>query len=242
MTGQPAARSSVLLVDDHPIVRQGLTQLINAESDLVVSGEASSAREAMNLLVPPLPAVVIVDISLEDRNGVELIKDIVARHPGLPCLALSMYDETMYAVRVLRAGGRGYVMKQEAPKKVVAAIRRVLQGHIYVSEDMATRLVDQFVLTSPGATSPTSELSDRELEVLTLIGRGHGTRDIAEKLFLSVKTVEAHRERIKEKLKLKSGSELLRYAVQFTLDHQIDADVENPKSEIRNPKQTSVSK
>jgi DNA-binding NarL/FixJ family response regulator len=219
-----AAKSRVFLVDDHPIVRQGLSQLINAENDLIVSGEASSAREALEMLVNPLPDVVIIDISLEDRNGVELIKDIISRFPGLPCLALSMYDEAMYAVRVLRAGGRGYVMKQEAPKKVVAAIRRVLDGHIYVSEDMATRLVDQFVLTSPGAVSPTSELSDRELEVLTLIGRGHGTRDIAEKLFLSVKTVEAHRERIKEKLKLKSGSELLRYAVQFTLDHQLEPE------------------
>ena len=216
-------KSSVLLVDDHPIVRQGLTQLINAESDLQVTAEASSAREAMQALDTALPDVVIVDISLEDRNGVELIKDIVARHPQLPCLALSMYDETMYGVRVLRAGGRGYVMKQEAPTKVIAAIRRVLDGHIYVSEKMATRLVDQFVMPSAAVSLPTSELSDRELEVLTLIGRGLGTREIAEKLFLSVKTVEAHRERIKEKLKLKSGAELIRYAVQFTLDHQLEA-------------------
>jgi DNA-binding NarL/FixJ family response regulator len=222
MADESATRSKVFLVDDHPIVRQGLSQLINAENDLLVCGEASSAREAMEMLATSLPDVVIVDISLEDRNGVELIKDIIARHSGLPCLALSMYDETMYAVRVLRAGGRGYVMKQEAPKKVVAAIRRVIEGHIYVSENMATRLVDQFVLTAPGSPSPTGELSDRELEVLTLLGRGAGTRDIAEKLFLSPKTVEAHRERIKEKLKLKSGSELLRYAVQFTLDHQLE--------------------
>jgi DNA-binding NarL/FixJ family response regulator len=222
MVRESSKRSGVFLVDDHPIVRQGLAQLINAEGDLHVCGEASGAREAMAMLVPPLPDLVVVDISLEDRNGVELIKDIIARHPGLPCLALSMYDESMYAVRVLRAGGRGYVMKQEAPKKVVAAIRRVLEGHIYVSDDMATRLVDQFVMTTPGAASPTGELSDRELEVLTLLGRGHGTREIAEKLFLSIKTVEAHRERIKEKLKLKTGSELLRYAVQFTLDHQLE--------------------
>ena len=224
MARESANKTRVFLVDDHPIVRQGLGQLINAEHDLIVSGEASSAREALEMLIAPLPDVVIIDISLEDRNGVELIKDIIGRHAGLPCLALSMYDETMYAVRVLRAGGRGYVMKQEAPKKVIVAIRRVLGGHIYVSEDMATRLVDQFVLTAPGAASPTGELSDRELEVLTLIGRGHGTRDIAEKLFLSVKTVEAHRERIKDKLKLKSGSELLRYAVQFTLDHQLEPE------------------
>jgi DNA-binding NarL/FixJ family response regulator len=217
--GESREKSRVFLVDDHPLIRQGLSQLINSEPDLAVCGEAAGAAETLEKLVAPLPDLVIVDISLEDRNGVELIKDIVARHAGLPCLALSMYDETMYAVRVLRAGGRGYLMKHESPHKVLDAIRRVLEGHIYVSENMATRLVDQFVLTTPASTSPTGELSDRELEVLTMIGRGLGTREIAEKLFLSVKTIEAHRERIKEKLKLKSGSELMRYAVQFTLDN-----------------------
>jgi DNA-binding NarL/FixJ family response regulator len=226
MPGEGATKSRVFLIDDHPLLRQGLGVCINGEKDLIVSGEAASAHEAMEKLVDPLPDIVIVDISLDDRNGVELIKDIVQRHPALPCLALSMYDETIYAVRVLRAGGRGYLMKNEAPTKVIGAIRRVLEGHIYVSEEMATRLVDQFVLTAPGSTSPTGELSDRELEVLTLIGRGNGTREIAEKLFLSVKTVEAHRERIKEKLKLKSGSELMRFAVQFTLDNRGE-----PKSE-----------
>jgi DNA-binding NarL/FixJ family response regulator len=129
-----------------------------------------------------------------------------------------MYDEAMYALRVLRAGGRGYVMKQEVPKKVVNAIRQVLGGHVYLSESMSTRLVDQYVQTGPGEPPLGAELSDRELEILTLIGRGQATREIAEKLFLSVKTVEAHRERIKEKLKLKNGTELLRYAMQFTLD------------------------
>ena len=131
-----------------------------------------------------------------------------------------MYDENMYAVRVLRAGGRGYVNKQEPGRTVIAALRRVLAGHIYVSENMATRLVDQFVLTAPGPVSPTGELSDRELEVLTLIGRGQATRDIAERLFLSVKTVEAPSGANQGKIKLGSGAELLRYAVQFTLDHQ----------------------
>ncbi len=218
MTQASAKRSRVLLVDDHPIVRQGLAQLINASNDLTVCAEASTAREAMDLLESNTPDIAIVDISLEDRNGVELIKDIVAKQPELPCLALSMYDEAMYAIRVLRAGGRGYIMKQEVPKKVLDAIRQVLSGHVYLSEKMSTRLVDQMVQTSPGAPPVASDLSDRELEVLTLIGRGQSTRDIAEKLFLSVKTVEAHRERIKEKLKLKTGNELLRYAVQYTLD------------------------
>lgn len=211
-------KARVLLVDDHPIVRQGLAQLINAAPDLCVCAEASTAREAMDLIESSKPDVVIVDISLEDRNGVELIKDIVASRAELPCLALSMYDEAMYALRVLRAGGRGYVMKQEVPKKVLGAIRQVLDGHVYLSEKMSTRLVNQIVTTGPATTLPTSELSDRELEVLMLIGRGQSTREIAEKLFLSVKTVEAHRERIKDKLKLKNGTELLRYAMRFTLD------------------------
>src|SRR5450432_1047900 len=211
-------RAKVLLVDDHPIVRQGLVQLINASPDLVVTGEASTGREAMEIIAKSNPDIAIVDISLEDRNGVELIKDIIAQKPNLPCLALSMYDEAMYAMRVLRAGGRGYIMKHEVPKKVLTAIRQVLKGHVYLSEKMSTRLVDQMVQTTSAAAPPAAELSDRELEVLTLIGRGQSTRQIAEQLFLSVKTVEAHRERIKEKLKLKNGSELLRYAMQFTLD------------------------
>jgi DNA-binding NarL/FixJ family response regulator len=211
-------KANVLLVDDHPIVRQGLVQLINATGDLTVCGEASSGREALDLLRATAPDLAIVDISLEDRNGVELIKDMIAQRPGLACLAMSMYDETMYALRVLRAGGKGYVMKQEVPKKVLTALRHVLNGHVYLSEKMSTRLVDQLVTKGSNAPISTGELTDRELEVLTLMGRGQSTREIADKLFLSVKTVEAHRERIKEKLKLKSGTELLRYAMQYTLD------------------------
>jgi DNA-binding NarL/FixJ family response regulator len=214
-------KSKVLLVDDHPIILQGLGALINATPDLRVCGEASSAGEALELITTAHPDIVVIDISLGDRNGVELIKDICAAHPKLPSLALSMYDETMYAVRVLKAGGRGYVMKQEVPKTVITAIRRVLEGHVYVSEQMATRLVDHLVMTPQNAARvhPTADLTDRELEVLTLLGRAQSTREIAERLFLSAKTVEAHRERIKEKLKLKNGNELMRYAVQFTLDH-----------------------
>lgn len=214
-------KSKVLLVDDHSIVRQGLAQLINATEDLRVCGEASTAREALEIIPMVDPDAVIIDISLEDRNGVELIKDIIAHWPELPCLALSMYDEAMYAVRVLRAGGRGYVMKQEVSKKVLGAIRQVLGGHIYLSEKMSTRLVDQMMQNTPGSEPVAAELSDRELEVLTLIGRGQSTRQIAEALFRSVKAVEAHRERIKEKLKLKNGVELLRYAVRFTLDGNV---------------------
>jgi DNA-binding NarL/FixJ family response regulator len=208
----------VLLVDDHPIVRQGLAQLTNAAGDLLVCAEASSARQALELLETTPVDVAVIDIALEDRNGVELIKDIVARFPGVRCLALSMYDEAIYAMRVLRAGGRGYVMKQEVSKKIIEAIRQVLAGHVYLSETMSTRMVDQFVQSNPSQPAPGSELSDRELEVLTLIGQGQSTREIAAKLFLSVKTIEAHRERIKDKLELKNSTELLRYALQFTLD------------------------
>jgi DNA-binding NarL/FixJ family response regulator len=227
-SNETEGRSRVLLVDDHPIVRQGLVALINATADLCACGEASSAAEALEAIERCDPDIVVIDISLGDRNGVELIKDIGARFPKLPTLALSMYDEAMYAMRVLKAGGRGYIMKQEMPKKVVTAIRRVLGGHVYVSDQMATRMVDHMVIApqSNSAAHPTANLTDRELEVLTLLGRAQSTREIAEKLFLSAKTVEAHRERIKEKLKLKNGNELMRYAVQYTLDHEPPAPKE----------------
>src|SRR5450432_2363219 len=211
-------KRSVLLIDDHPIVRQGLSQLINQEPDLFVSAEAASAREAISSLTKQTPDVAIVDISLEDRSGIELIKDLRNIDPNLPILALSMHDEALYAERALRAGAKGYIMKQEATEQVMNAIRRVLDGQIYVSEKMSARLLDQFVGVKPGEDeSPLGRLSDRELEIFSMIGRGLGTREIANKLFLSIKTVEAHREHIKEKLKLKSGTELMRMAVQYAL-------------------------
>ena len=218
-----AKAAKVLVVDDHPIVRQGLAQLLGATGDLTVCAEASTAAEAMERLETTDPDVVVVDISLEDRNGVELIKDIVARRPGLPCLALSMYDESIYALRVIRAGGRGYVMKQEVTKKVVNAIRRVLAGHVYLSETMSQRVLERVTQSPDSVVQSMPTLSDRELEVLTLIGRGQGTREIAEKLYVSVKTVEAHREHIKDKLKLRSGTELLRYATQLIHDGEAPA-------------------
>ena len=228
----PQNKSRVLLVDDHPIVRQGLTQLINSTSDMVVCGEASTGREALNMIETTSPDIAVVDISLEDSNGVELIRDIGARRPQLPCFVLSMYDETIYALRVLRAGGRGYLMKQEMPNMVLTGLRQVLAGHVYLSEKMSLRLVEQFVTTSPVVPFPAGELSDRELEVLTLIGRGQSTREIAENLFLSVKTVEAHRERIKEKLKLRNSAELLRYALQLTLERTVS---ESPRDRDEKP-------
>jgi DNA-binding NarL/FixJ family response regulator len=221
-------KSRVLLVDDHPIVREGLIQLISAVPDLQVCSEASTAREALDLIETTHPDVVIVDISLEDRNGVELIKDITARFPQLPCLALSMYDESLYALRVLRAGGRGYIMKQQNPKEVLTAIRRVIAGNVYLSERMSSQLLHQFITPSSAVAPRPTGLTDRELEVLTLLGRGSSSREIAQKLFLSVKTVEAHRERIKKKLMLKNSAELLRYAIQSTVDGALpNADRQN---------------
>lgn len=212
-------KRAVMLVDDHPIVRQGLAELINQEPDLHVTAQAPSAGAALSALDQSTPDVVIVDISLEDRSGIELIKDLRSRKPDLPILALSMHDEALYAERALRAGAKGYIMKQEATDQVMTAIRKVLEGQIYVSERMAGRLLDQFVNTRPGdEDSPLGRLSDRELEIFGMIGKGMGTRDIANKLFLSVKTIEAHREHIKEKLKLKSGTELMRMAVQHALE------------------------
>ncbi|HWP41133.1 MAG TPA: response regulator transcription factor [Tepidisphaeraceae bacterium] len=220
--GVAPRRRSVLLVDDHPIVRQGLAQLINQEPDLIVSAEAATAQQAMDLLDRPGIAVdiAIVDISLEDRSGIELIKEIRARWPQLPILVLSMHDEALYAERALRAGARGYIMKQEATDRVMTAIRKVLGGEIYVGERIAARLLGQLVSSGGGepSISPLRRLSDRELEIFTMIGRGLGTREIATKLFLSIKTVEAHREHIKEKLQLRSGTELMRAAVQYVLE------------------------
>lgn len=216
----PSTRKrSILLIDDHPIVRQGLAQLINQEPDLHVSAEAASAREALEQMDKAIPDIAIVDISLDDRSGIELIKDLRAKDPNLPVLALSMHDESLYAERALRAGAKGYIMKQEATEQVMTAIRKVLDNQIYVSERMASRLLDQFVSAKPGEEeSPLGRLSDRELEIFSMIGRGLGTREIATKLFLSIKTVEAHREHIKEKLKLRSGTELMRMAVQHALE------------------------
>jgi len=218
MAASPDAKARVLLVDDHPIVRQGLAMLINAEPDLMVCGEASTGAEALQLVRTSEPDVAMIDIALDDRSGVELIREIRGMLPDLPMLALSMHDESLYAERVLRAGGRGYVMKQEATENMLTAIRRVLAGEIYLSARMSTRLLGQFASAPRGENvSPISRLTDRELEVFTMIGRGLSTREIAEKLFLSVKTVEAHREHIKEKLGLRSSVELVRHAVQFNL-------------------------
>lgn len=206
----------IVLVDDHPIVRQGLVNLINQEPDLEVCGEADDAYQAIKVIADRNPDLAIIDISLEEVSGIELIKDIKVRYPSLITLALSMHDEFLYAERALRAGAKGYVMKHEATEKVVQAIRKVLGGDLFVSEKMAAKLVNKFVgRQTQSGISAIETLSDRELEVFTLIGRGYGTRQIADQLHLSIKTIETYRAHIKEKLNLASGPELLRHAIQW---------------------------
>lgn len=209
-------KRGVLIVDDHPIVRQGLAQLIDQEHDLHVCGQAEDAHAAMKAIRELSPDLAVVDISLKDTSGIELIKNIKVQHPGLPVLMLSMHDEEIYAERALRAGARGYVMKQEATERVVIAIRRVLAGEMYVSEGMAAKMVSKLVASSTQTGgSPVDRLSDRELEVFRLIGTGYGTREMAEKLHLSVKTIETYRAHIKEKLDLIDANELLRTAINW---------------------------
>jgi len=209
-------KARILIVDDHPIVRQGLVQMLGHEADMEACGEAESAAEALKAIAAAAPDAAVVDLSLKDSSGLELLKDIRVRYPRLPVLVLSVYDESMYAERALRAGARGYMMKEEAAEKVVTAIRRILAGQIYLSEAMASRLLHLLVDGRPAAgLSPAERLSDRELEVFQLIGQGFGNTEIARRLHLSPKTVETYRGHIKEKLNLSGATELLQHAIQW---------------------------
>jgi DNA-binding NarL/FixJ family response regulator len=212
------AKRMVFIVDDHPIVRQGLALLINREPDLGVCGDAEEACSALSRIQELKPALVIVDISLNGPDGLDLLKSIRARDPNLPVLMLSMLDESLYAERALRAGASGYIMKQEATERVLVAIRRILNGEIYVSEQVSNRMLHRFVGGNQAEPhSPIAELTDRELEVFRLIGEGHGTRQIAEELHISVKTVESYQAHIKMKLSLKNARELVQRAIQWTV-------------------------
>lgn len=203
-------------MDDHPLVREWLAQLIQRENDLSVCGEAEDVQDTLQKIDASQPDIVIADISLKSTHGLELVKDLQSRHPNLPVLVLSMHDESLYAERVLRAGAMGYITKQEATKKVLLAIRQVLSGEIYLSEKMSARMVHKLVVgRNQEHASPIERLTDRELEVFQLIGRGQGTRKIAEELHLGIKTVESYRARIKEKLKLEDGTQLLQQAIQW---------------------------
>jgi two-component system, NarL family, response regulator NreC len=213
-------KSRILIVDDHPILRHGIAQLLNRESDLEVCAEAGDRDEALAMLSRQAIDLAVVDISLEGVSGIELLKAIRERHPSVRCLVLSMHDESLYAERALRAGALGYVMKQEATKRITTALRRIRDGQIYVSERLGSQLVSRLVNAhAPQSVSPLDFLSDRELEVLRLIGQGHKTGDIAQMLKRSVNTVDAHRANIKRKLNLKNGTELARVAFQFNETH-----------------------
>ena len=212
----------IYIVDDHPLVRQGLSQVINNETDMEICGEAEDAPQAMKGVGPANPDVIIVDISLRGNNGLELIKNLKAIHENIRILVFSMHDESIYAQRALRAGAKAFVMKKESPTKVVEAIRRIITGEIYVSPSVADQVLHQIVNGPNNATStsPIDRLTDRELEVVQLIGRGLSSREVAESLNLSVKTIESHRAHVKEKLSLRNATELVQFSVQW-VDRQV---------------------
>ena len=212
----------VLLVDDHPLVREGLVNLISQEADLQVCGEAGTEPQALEIVRTVQPNVAIVDLSLENGSGIELIKSLKAMFPAVTVLVLSMHEETLYAERALRAGARGYIMKREAAKKVIQAIRCVLAGQLYVSDKIAALMAEKFIEGHPEASaSPIEQLSNRELEVFQLLGLGQSTRQIADHLHVGFKTVQAYSARIKEKLKLANATELLREAIRWQESQQM---------------------
>jgi DNA-binding NarL/FixJ family response regulator len=214
-------KKTVFVVDDHPLLRQGLAMLINRESDLMVCGEAEEAPTAMKALAAARPDILIVDISLNGPDGLDLLKNLRTLYPDLPVLILSMHDESIYAERALRARANGYIMKQEATEKVLVAVRRILDGEIYLSYRMANKLLHQYMSGQTAETdSRLTALSDRELEVFRLIGDGLGTRRIAEVLHLSMKTVESYQAHLKEKLSLRTGRELMQHAIQWKLSEK----------------------
>ena len=217
-TGSGAKKKNrVLLVDDHPIVRQGLAELISRQADLTICGEAGDVHEAFTLIAKLRPDMAVIDVSLKDASGLELIKTLKVQDPNLPLLVLSMHDESLYAERALRAGALGYVMKQEASHKIVDAIRCVLKGEMVVSDAIKARLLRHLVQGQAAASGfPIERLSDRELQVFQLIGNGFATSQIARKLCLSIKTIETYRENLKQKLDLKGGAELLQQAIVWT--------------------------
>jgi DNA-binding NarL/FixJ family response regulator len=216
VVGAQRPRKRVLIVDDHPIVRHGLRRMIEAAPDLAVCGEAETEADAKRAIRDLSPDVVIVDLTLGHGDGLELVRDVKAHHPRLPMLVLSMHEETIYAERLLAAGAMGYIMKQAASDQLLVALRRVLAGQIYLSEALEARLrgVGAEVQDASSA-DPVSRLSNRELQVLALLGRGLSSREIAADLVLSVKTVESHRQSIKRKLNLATNAQLLQYALNF---------------------------
>ena len=216
MSEQPVEKSRLLIVDDHPLFREGLGQLISHDTDLVVCGEAADAAEGLKAIGELKPDLVLVDISLGGASGIDLIKAIKEAHDDIPVLVISMHDESLYAERALRAGAMGYVMKHEPGKTVRSAIRKVLSGEMYLSEKMSSAIISKFMRgQNDQPASPLEILSDRELEVFRMLGQGKGTRQIAQDLNVTVATINSFRNRIKEKLHLKTATEMMLHAIQW---------------------------
>lgn len=211
-----ADRKKILLVDDHPFMRAGLGALIDGQADLMVCGEAGNPSEAFDQLPKTKPDLVLTDLTMPGRSGLEFIKDLLATAPGLAVLIISMHDEAVYAERALRAGARGYIMKEAGGENLLTAIRQVLRGDVYVSPKMSARILQNMSGGRPrGSSSPIEKLTDREFEVFQMIGQGKSTRDIAAQLHLSPKTVDVHRSNIKVKLELRDATSLIRHAVRW---------------------------
>lgn len=217
MKAEKEKKTRILIVDDHPMTRAGLVHLINHQPEMVVDGEAEDAAQALDLLASKRPDLMLIDITLPGKSGLELIKDVKAMHPDLPMLVLSMHDESLYADRVLRAGARGYITKHEGGDKLMGAIRHVLSGRIYVSESMSAHILEIFSGGQTGIDrSSIQKLSDREFEVFEALGEGLSSHEIAKKLHLSAKTVDAHRANIKTKLKINTTAELISFSARWT--------------------------
>lgn len=220
----PAApsRRRILLVDDHPFMRAGLAQLIDRQADLAVCGEAGNPAEAFTQLAALKPELVLTDLTMPGRSGLEFVKDLRAQDPQLLVLVVSMHDEAVYAERAIRAGARGYIMKEAGGENLLGAIRQILRGEIYVSPRMSARILEGLSSARPrGSSSPIEKLTDREFEVFQMIGRGKSTREIAAELHLSPKTVDVHRGNIKEKLELNDATALIRHAVRWVETQQV---------------------
>ncbi len=213
-SGKRRARR-VLIVEDHPLVRQGLRRVMEGEDDLSVCGEAETARAARSGIKELRPDGVIIDITLKQGDGVELVRDVRAHHPELPILVLSMHDEAIYAERLLSAGANGYIMKSAASEQFLEALRRVLDGRIYLSESVSNNMIQKLAAGATYISNPIDRLSNREVQILHMIGKGMSTKETAHSLNLSIKTVESHRQRIKRKLNLNTGTQLVQYAVNW---------------------------
>ena len=219
------ARRRILVIDDHPFMRAGLAQLIDRQADMQVCGEAGNPAEAVRELARCQPDLVLTDITMPGRSGLEFIKDLLTTHPKMPVLVVSMHDEAIYAERVLRAGARGYIMKEAGGENLLAAIRRIMGGEVYLSPAMSARILENLSGRRPrGSTSPIEKLTDREFEVFRLIGQGKSTKDIAAQLHLSSNTVDVHRSHLQEKLELKDTTALVRHAVRWVETQSLGAE------------------